>query len=79
MSTPTPDYFSSLFGSGFMTPRPTPPAKPKPERGVPWEAKTINGEYYVPLRQVADLLDSNGVLPAVCRGIKFRVETKKTK
>ena len=46
----------------------------KPEKGVPWEAKVIDGKYYIPLSQVADLLEQNGVLPAVTEGIKRRVE-----
>lgn len=46
----------------------------KEEKGVPWEAKVIDGKYYVPLSQVADLLKENGVLPKVRAGIERRVE-----
>lgn len=45
----------------------------KEEKGLPWEAKIIDGKYYVPLRQVAELLEQNGVLAKVRRGIEKRV------
>lgn len=44
------------------------------EKGVPWEAKIIDGKYHVPLSQVTDLLRENGVLPKVRVGIEQRVE-----
>lgn len=44
------------------------------EKGIPWEAKVIDGQYYVPLRQVGELLRQNGVLPKVRKGIERRVE-----
>jgi hypothetical protein len=46
----------------------------KEEKGVPWEAKVIDGQYYIPLRQVAELLKVNNVLPKVRAGIERRVE-----
>lgn len=52
--------------------------KEKPEKGLPWEAKTINGEWYIPLRQVADLLKQNNVLPKVRQGIENRVSLKES-
>jgi hypothetical protein len=63
------DPFEDLLGkvSG-------PPGPKKEEKGVPWEAKVIDGKYYIPLSQVAELLETNGVLPKVSAGIKRRVE-----
>jgi hypothetical protein len=46
--------------------------KKQPEKGIPWNAKEIDGRYYVPLEQVAELLKQNDVLPAVRRGIENR-------
>lgn len=66
--------FGDLFGQN--SPYFSPPKK-KPEKGVAWEAKIIDGKYYVPLSQVADLLASNDVLPAVKKGIDARVEMQK--
>jgi hypothetical protein len=57
---------------GGASSRPSGPKKE--EKGVAWEAKVIDGKYYVPLSQVADLLKANGVLPKVTEGIKRRVE-----
>lgn len=45
-------------------------AKKKPEKGLPWRARTIDGEMYVPLAQVVELLAQNNVLPAVRRGLE---------
>lgn len=59
-----------VLGGLFSGTRPKPK---KPEKGVPWEAKVIDGQYYIPLRQVADLLEQNDVLPAVQAGIRRRV------
>mgnify|MGYP000085361177 CR=1 FL=1 len=70
------DIMSSFFGG---SPGPSGSSRrafaPKEEKGVPWEAKVIDGKYYIPLSQVADLLEANGVLPKVTAGIKHRVET----
>lgn len=44
--------------------------KPKPEKGIPWAAKNIDGKIYVPLEQVVELLRSNDVLPAVRKGLE---------
>lgn len=62
-----------LFGPGSPF---TVSAKKKPEKGVPWEAKIIDGKYYIPLSQVSDLLGANDVLPAVKKGIDARVEAQ---
>lgn len=59
-----------LFGGAAS--RPSGPKKE--EKGVPWEAKVIDGKFYIPLSQVADLLEANGVLPKVREGIRRRVE-----
>lgn len=71
MTQSSGDMFGDLFGPGspFSVPAPK-----KPEKGVPWEAKIIDGKYYIPLSQVSDLLEANKVLPAVNKGIKARVE-----
>lgn len=67
---PLGDLFGGASGSsglkGFIP--------KKEEKGVPWEAKVIDGQYYIPLSQVADLLEANGVLPKVTAGIRRRVE-----
>lgn len=64
--------FEDLFGAfpGSSGPK----VVKKEEKGVPWEAKVIDGKYYIPLSQVADLLKANGVLPKVREGIERRVE-----
>lgn len=79
MSQNPGDMFEELFGPNGHGPFNRPPMRKKPEKGVPWEAKIIDGVYYVPLSQVAELLDSNGVLPAVKKGIEARVEMQKLK
>jgi hypothetical protein len=61
--------FEDLIGG---VPRPSGPKKE--EKGLPWEAKIFDGQYYVPLRQVAELLKQNGVLPKVREGIERRVD-----
>lgn len=63
------DVFGRLFGgaSGPSGPK-------KEEKGVQWLARVIDGKYYVPLSQVADLLKENSVLPKVRAGIERRVE-----
>lgn len=68
------DILGGMFGSS-----PGPSGRksafdPKEEKGVPWEAKVIDGKYYIPLSQVADLLKENDVLPKVRAGIERRVE-----
>ena len=71
------DAFGSLFGgSGIRRPGPLPE---RDEKGVAWEAKVIDGKFYVPLKQVGDLLDANKVLPKVSAGIKRRVENGPSK
>lgn len=62
---------NSPFGPGYR------PSAKKPEKGVPWQAKIIDGKYYVPLEQVAELLKENDVLPAVRKGIENRVEMQR--
>ena len=71
-------FGGDLFGGGnpFGTNRPSVPKNKKEEKGLPWEATTINGEWYIPLRQVAELLKQNDILPKVRRGIEDRVLLK---
>lgn len=70
------DIMGGFFGG---SPGPSGPKRQafssKEEKGIPWEAKIIDGNYYIPLSQVAELLEANGVLPKVTAGIKRRVET----
>jgi hypothetical protein len=66
--------FEDLFGAFPGSSGPKSFIKPKEEKGVPWEAKVIDGQYYIPLRQVAELLKVNNVLPKVRAGIERRVE-----
>lgn len=68
-----PDYPFREFP--FDTPSPQGPKKS--EKSVPWEAKVIDGVYYVPLSQFAEVLALNDVLPAVRRGIEDRVEAQR--
>lgn len=74
MSQQPGDMFGDLFGQNGPFSQ---PVKKKPEKGVPWEAKIIDGRYYIPLSQVADLLEANDVLPAVKKGIEARVEMQR--
>lgn len=69
--------FNDILG-GLHDPLRRPPTQPKkkPEKGVPWAAKVIDGDYYVPLRQVAELLAANAILPAVRAGIEARVRAQ---
>ena len=60
------DKFGDLFDDVFGK-------KKKPEKGIPWSAKIINGEVYVSMEQVAELLETNDVLPAVRRGLLARI------
>lgn len=68
------DILGGLFGDAGRAQAGGRVPPQKEEKGVAWEAKIIDGAYYVPLSQVADLLDSNSVLPKVSTGIKRRVE-----
>lgn len=72
MTFPGGGGFDDLFGAfpGSSGPK----VAKKDEKGIPWEAKVIDGKYYIPLSQVADLLKANGVLPKVRAGIERRVE-----
>lgn len=74
MSYPGGGGFEDLFGAFPGSSGPRPSTVKKEEKGIPWEAKVINGEYYIPLRQVADLLEANEILPKVRAGIRRRVE-----
>jgi hypothetical protein len=59
--------FEDIFdGLGIQRPK----DEPKPERGVRMVAKTIDGERYVRLADLVELLEVNGVLPGVAA--KFR-------
>ena len=72
------DDFSSGFGDLFGGAKGAgKPAPKKAEKGLPWAAKTIDGEYYVPLSQVVELLEQNDVLPAVRKGLQARVDAKR--
>ena len=51
----------------------------KPEKGLPWAAKEIEGKLYVHLEQVVELLQQNDVLPAVRRGLERHLNEKKEK
>ncbi len=66
--------FEDLFGAFPGSSGPRPSVAKKEEKGVPWEAKVIDGKYYIPLSQVAELLKANDVLPKVRAGIERRVE-----
>jgi hypothetical protein len=46
------------------------PEKKKPEKGLPWHAKNIDGKLYLPLEEVVELLKMNDVLPAVRKGLE---------
>lgn len=74
MTFPPGGGFEDLFGAFPGSSGPKPSVAKKVEKGVPWEAKVIDGKYYVPLSQVAELLKENGVLPKVRAGIERRVE-----
>lgn len=50
------------------------PKEKKPEKSLPWNAKVLDGKYYVPLEQVAELLEINGVLPGVAKGLRRRTD-----
>jgi hypothetical protein len=45
----------------------------KPEKAPAWNAKRIDGKYYVSLEQVVELLEMNDVLPSVRKGIERRI------
>lgn len=66
--------FEDLFGAFPGSSGPRPAFTKKEEKGIPWEAKVIDGKYYVPLSQVGELLAQNEVLPKVRAGIERRVE-----
>lgn len=70
MTFPPGGGFGDIFGGlGGAASRST-----KSEKGIPWEAKVIDGQYYIPLRQMAELLEQNDVLPSVRKGIERRVK-----
>lgn len=71
------DALGDIFMGG--SDRPKRPTKKAQEKGIPWEAKVIDGTYYVPLRQVADLLAQNNALPAVRKGIEARTKNERKK
>jgi hypothetical protein len=74
MAFPPGGGFEDLFGAFPGSSGPKSSVAKKEEKGVPWEAKVIDGQYYIPLSQVADLLEANDVLPKVTAGIRRRVE-----
>lgn len=61
----------SAFGSAFLNP---PKASPPAEKGLPWEAKEINGKLYLPIEQVCELLKQNNVLPQVRAGLERHIK-----
>lgn len=64
------DVFDGVFGT-------TPPSertRPRPEKGLPWRAKQIDGKLYLPIEQVCELLEQNGVLPQVRRGLEKHIK-----
>lgn len=63
------ELFDQHFGSGSPLMK-----KKEPEKGLPWKAKIIDDQYYVPLSQVVELLKQNDVLPAVRRGLENRIQ-----
>jgi hypothetical protein len=64
------DIFDDISDGLFTGPHIPQTPKKKPEKGLPWNAKTIDGKMYVPLEQVVELLKQNDVLPAVRRGLE---------
>ena len=83
------DMFGDLFGAGgpFGTPnpfgsRPTPGPKKKPAEKGPnggWTAKIIDGEHYVPMSQVADMLENNNILPGMKKRLRDHIAAYKLK
>lgn len=67
------DILGGVFGQAAREQAAGRVASKKTEKGIPWEAKVIDGQYYIPLRQVAELLEQNDILPAVRAGIERRV------
>ena len=55
------------------------PTKPNTEKGVAWSAKLINGQLYVPIEQVAELLANNNILPKMQERIKANVQAQADK
>lgn len=52
---------SDMFGNLFSGPGGF--GGPETEKGVPWEAKEIDGKIYLPAEQVVEVLKINDVLP----------------
>lgn len=77
MTFPGGGGFEDLFGAfpGSSGPKSfIKKPEPKVQKGLPWRAKVIEGQFYIPLEQVAELLEQNGVLDKVSEGIRRRVE-----
>lgn len=74
MAGPSGGAFGDDFMSSFFGGAPGPSGSKREEKGLPWEAKVIDGAFYVPLKQVGELLKQNNVLPKVRAGIERRVE-----
>lgn len=69
--------FDDIFGKGPLGGSvPRAPTPKKTEKGLPWRAKQIDGKLYLPLEQVIELLQINGVLPAVRRGLEKHLPPK---
>jgi hypothetical protein len=60
--------FGDLFNTSFSKKE-----EKKPEKAPAWNAKKIDGKYYVSLEQVVQLLEMNDVLPSVRKGIERRI------
>lgn len=63
------DQFEGLFGSSSF-----PKTEDKPEMGVSWNAKEINGELFLPASQVVELLAVNSVLPKMQAALNRHVK-----
>lgn len=67
------EIMGKFFGSdGPKIPRNPPPTRP--EKGMAWEAKLIDGVLYVPLSQVEELLAANSTLPKMQERIRSNVQ-----
>lgn len=67
------NLLNDIFGTSAL--RNTNPKKP--EKGLPWAAKRIDGKLYLPIEQVVELLKQNDVLPAVRRGLERHINNEK--
>lgn len=77
------DMFGDLFGNNPFAPgyRPPAPQKKQPEKGPNggWRAKVIDGEHYVPMSQVADMLENNNILPGMKKRLRDHISAYKAR